>query len=39
MTGVLKASGWLNGQLSSAMQLDFREALCMEYHICTSKAK
>ena len=32
----IKASDWLNGQLSSAMQLDSREALCMEYHVCTS---
>ena len=26
----------LNGQLSSVMQLDSREALCMDYHVCTS---
>ena len=36
MTAVLKASDWLNGQLSSVMQLDSLEALCMEYHVCTS---
>ena len=36
MTAVLKASDWLNGQLSSIMQLYSREALCMEYHVCTS---
>ena len=33
MTAVLKASDWLNGQLSS---VDSHEALCMDYHICTS---
>ena len=38
MTTVLKASNWLNGQLSSVMQLDSREAHCMEYHVCTSNA-
>ena len=36
MTAVLKASDWLNGQLSCAMQLDSREALCMEHHVCTT---
>ena len=35
MTTVFKASDWLNGQLSSVMQLDSREALRMEYHVCT----
>ena len=35
MTAVLKALDWLNGQLSSVMELDSREALCMEYHACT----
>ena len=34
---VLKASDWLGGQLSSVlMQSDSCEALCMEYHVCTS---
>ena len=33
MTAVLKASDWLNG---GVMQLDSHEALCMEYHVCTS---
>ena len=36
MTTVLKASDWLNSHLSSIMQLNSREALCMEYHVCTS---
>ena len=36
MTTVFKASDWLNGQLSSVMQLDSNEALCMEYHVYTS---
>ena len=36
MIAVLKASDWLNGQLSSEIQLDSREALCMEYHVYTS---
>ena len=36
MTTVLKASDWLNGQLSGVMQLDSCEDLCMEYHVCTS---
>ena len=35
MTAVLKASDWPNGQVSSIMQLDSREALSMEYHVCT----
>ena len=26
----------VNDQLSSIMPLDLREALCMEYHVCTS---
>ena len=36
MTAVLKALDWLNGQLYNVMQLDSREALCMDYHVCTS---
>ena len=36
MTAALKASDWLNGQLSSVMQLDSCKALCMEYHVRTS---
>ena len=36
MTAVLKASDWRNCQLSSVMQLNSREALCMDYHVCTS---
>ena len=36
MTTVLKASNWMNGQLSSVMQLDSREALCLENHAWTS---
>ena len=36
MTAVLKASDWLNSQLSSILQLDSHDALCMEYHVCTS---
>ena len=36
MTTVLKALDWLNSQLSHAMQLDFHEALCMKYHVCTA---
>ena len=35
MTAVLKASDWPNG-LVTAEQHDSREALCMEYHVCTS---
>ena len=35
MTAVLKASDWPNS-LVTAEQLDSREALCMEYHVCTS---
>ena len=36
MTAVLRASDWLNGQLSSVMQqLDSHEALCMDYHVCS----
>ena len=33
MTGVLKVSDW---QLSSVMQLNSHEALCMENSVCTS---
>ena len=33
MTAVLKVSDWPNAQLSSVMQLDSSEALCMEYHV------
>ena len=36
MTAVLKASDWLSGQLSSVIQFDSCEALCMEYYVCTS---
>ena len=36
MTAVLKASDWLNSQLSSIMQPNSREALFMEQHVCTS---
>ena len=36
MTAVLKTLGLLNGQLSRAIELDFREAICMEYYVCTS---
>ena len=32
---ILNASNWLNSQLSSVMQLNSHEALCMEYHVCT----
>ena len=38
MTAVFKASvsEWPNNQLSSVMQLDSCETLCIEYHVCTS---
>ena len=33
MTAVLKISDWLNDQLSNVMQLDSRDAFCVEYPI------
>ena len=37
MTAVLKTSNGLNNQLSSVMQLDSCETLCMEHHVHTSQ--